>query len=154
MFRAEQNRAQERLQALQDKVEELHGELKAKEKELTKVQYLLQDGDSLVSMVKELKDENELAKKRFTIREKELKEESSKHQDTIKFLQSQLTIAEVLHKESHERMRIKVGFSTQRTLIEEKASQKEQLREIEGLFQQQLQLSELKGNIRHLTGLH
>ena len=74
------------------------------ETELNKVQYLLQDGDSLAAQLKQLREDNETAERRFLMREKDFSEISKKDCETIAILRKQCDVAEVIQKAGQEQV--------------------------------------------------
>lgn len=151
MLHTAQTQFDTKILSAHDKVEELHEHLAVKEAELKKVQYLLQDGDSLAAVTNKLKEDLTTSATRFERREKQLLEQSAKDQDTIATLRKHLDVAEMIQKTGREREKIKVGFSTQRALITEQAKHQGQVLELERAFQDRLELAHLKGNLALLT---
>ena len=75
VFGTAQKKFEEKVANLQKRIEELHEHLAVKERELKKVQYLLQDGDSLAASVKKLTDDLQAAELRAKVRERERERE-------------------------------------------------------------------------------
>jgi len=151
IFESAKKNFEARVQTLQERAEGLEAQLREKEEEIGKVRYLLQDGDSLAAKLKAVTEESEQAAVRFARREKQLLDITLKDKDTIDKLQKQVDVADVIMKAGREQLKVKVGFHTQRMRVEEQTVHQEQLREIERLFQEKLELAELKGNVRQLT---
>jgi hypothetical protein len=151
IFESRKKNFEEREKILQDRVQELEKQLQFKERELNKVKYLLQDGDSLAAKLQVVTEEAEAAAVRFARREKQLLDITHQDKETIERLQKQIDVSEVIMKTGRDQLKIKVGFSAQRIRTEEQIAHQMQLREIERLFHEKLQLAELKGNVGKLT---
>jgi hypothetical protein len=151
IFESRKRKFEEREKTLQDRVQELEERLQLKERELNKVNYLLQDGDSLAAKLKVVTEEAETAAVRFARREKQLLDIAHQDKETIEKLQKQIDVSEVIMKTGRDQLKIKVGFSAQRIRTEEQIAHQMQLREIERLFQEKLELAELRGNVGQLT---
>ena len=151
IFESAQRNHDERIKILQERIEELNGKLKAKEEELQKVRYLLQDGDSLAATAAKFKEEKEAAELKASYRERQLLQEKKEDHATIERLKKRIEVNDVILKTSREQLKIKVGFATQRALQQEQVDHQQQVQEIESLFHEQLHLAELRGNMRQIN---
>ncbi len=106
VFGTAQKRFEEKVQTLQDRVDELHGRLDVKEGELKKVQYLLQDSGSLAATAQKLKEDGEAATLRAQRREKQLLDQAEKDQETIALLMKQLDVANVIQGTVKEQIKV------------------------------------------------
>jgi hypothetical protein len=107
IFETAQNRQDEKIKILSDKVQQLKQDFKEKEDELQKVQYLLQDGDSLAATAKRYKEEKEALELRSQRREAQLQEQTKMDQELIAQLQKRLEVADVIQKTGREQLKIK-----------------------------------------------